>query len=403
MKIMDTIDFAEKVRLVASPETWMEGDAIQQLHATARLPGMLRCVGMPDMQPGKGSPSGAVFLADVVFPTLVGSDGGCGIGLHLTSLSARKAKPEQIAQLLDGLDAPWDGDTNEWLGYSFTEPTDFDASLGTPGHGNHFIEVQQVEEVFDQTLFDAIGMDKHNLHLTVHSGSRGLGEFILREYAAQRGAEGVTVDSEAGQHYIRQAAHAMVWARANRQLCAYRVMEALGGESKELIDTWHNSVTETFVDGCRCWLHRKGAAPADKGPVIIPGSRGDLTFVVSPVGEHPDTLWSLAHGAGRKISRADARGKLDDLYKNRDMRKNRWGGRLVCGDKSLLWEEAPECYKPINTVISSMVDAGLITLVAALRPVVTFKTSEGVEKLLRREKKKWQTERSQAREMKRRR
>jgi release factor H-coupled RctB family protein len=403
MKIMDTIDSVDKVRVIASPEIWMEGDAVQQLNATAQFPGMLRCVGMPDMQPGKGSPSGAAFLSEVVFPSLVGSDGGCGVGLHLTSLLARKARPEQIAEQLDGLDSPWDGDTNEWLGYSFTEPTAFDASLGTPGHGNHFIEIQQVEEVFDQDLFNSIGMDKRNLHLTIHSGSRGLGESILREYAAHSGAEGVSVDSEAGQHYIKRAAHAMTWAVANRQLCAFRVMNALGGENRQLIDTWHNSVTETFVGGCRCWLHRKGAAPADKGPVIIPGSRGDLTYVVSPVGEHADTLWSLAHGAGRKISRADARGKLDELYKNKDMRKNRWGGRLVCGDKSLLWEEAPECYKPINTVINSMVDAGLIIIVATLRPVVTFKTSEGAEKTLRRERKKWQMERSQARDRKRRR
>lgn len=381
----------------------MEGDAIQQLHVTAQFSGMLRCIGMPDMQPGKGSPSGAAFLAEVIFPTLVGSDGGCGVGLHVTTLAARKARPDQIARQLDGLDSAWDGDTNEWLSDRFTEPTPFDASLGTPGHGNHFVEVQQVEEIFDQTLFDAIGMDRHNLHLTIHSGSRGLGESILREYVAQRGADGVSVESEAGQHYMKQAAHAMLWARANRQLCAYRVMEAIGGENHELIDTWHNSVTEAFVGGCRCWLHRKGAAPSDKGPVIIPGSRGDLTYIVSPVGDQPDTLWSLAHGAGRKISRGDARGKLDELYKNKDMRKNRWGGRLVCGDKSLLWEEAPECYKPINTVIDSMLDAGLITIVATLRPVVTFKTSEVAEKRLQRERKQWQTERSQARQMKRRR
>lgn len=358
---------------------------------------MLRCVGMADMQAGKGSPSGAVFLSEDVRPSLVGSDGGCGVGLSITSLSAKKARPEQIAKHLDGLDMPWDGDTAEWL----TEATPFDGSLGTPGHGNHFIEVQEVFDVFDQDLFNSIGMDKDLLHLTVHSGSRGLGESIFRDYAAQNGAGGVDADSEAGQLYLKQAAQAMLWAVANRQLCTHRVMQALGGEARQLFDLCHNSVTDVVVDGCQCWLHRKGAAPSNQGPVLIPGSRDDLSFVVSPTeGDQSATLWSLAHGAGRKLSRSEAQGKLATLYKNKDIRKNQWGGRLVCGDKSLLWEEARECYKPINTVIDSMVDAGLIMVVATLRPVVTFKTSEEVEKELRRDRRQWQTERSQARRVK---
>jgi release factor H-coupled RctB family protein len=400
---MSITDISAKVRLIASPETWMEGESIRQLRATADHPTMRACVGMPDMQPGKGSPSGASFLSDDLFPGLVGSDGGCGISLHVTTLSARKARADDLVVKMNGLDAPWDGDTNAWLAARQIDPSPHDASLGSIGHGNHFAELQEVVEIFDQRLFDKIGMDQDTLHLMVHSGSRGLGDSILRDYAAQRGAQSVAADSETGQRYIKQAAHAMAWAVANRQLCAHRMMTAIRGESRQLIDICHNSVTETMVDDCRCWLHRKGAAPADKGPVVIPGSRGDLSFVVSPIdGDNQETtLWSLAHGAGRKVSRGEAEGKLATLYKNKDMRKNRWGGRLVCGDKALLWEEAAECYKPINTVIKDLVDAGLIEIVAALRPVVTFKTSEGGERETRRDRKQWQRERSQARAQKR--
>lgn len=383
-----------RVLVIASSATWMEGETIRQLEVTAGWSGMRSVVGLPDAQPGKGSPSGAAFLSDIIYPTLVGTDGGCGMAFHVTSLSAKKATVKDLTEKLNGLDMPWDGDHTAWLGDIRTA---FDQSLGTPGLGNHFIELQQVVEIFDQDQFNAIGMDETTLHMMVHSGSRGLGDDILREYAAQHGADGVPISSDVGQHYIARADQAIAWAEANRRLCAHRVTTALRTQSKQLLDICHNSVTEALVDGCQCWLHRKGAAPADKGPVIIPGSRGDLSFIVLPIGDQTSNLWSLAHGAGRKISRGDAQGKLANFYRNKDVRKNKWGGQLVCGDKALLWEEAPECYKPISSVIKDLVDFGLIKIVASLRPVVTFKTSQITEKAFHNDRKSWKRERSEAR------
>ena len=96
------------VRVIASESTWIEGDALRQLDDTARLPGMIRAVGMPDLHPGKGSPVGAAFLSrDVIRPALVGSDIGCGMALWSSDLRERKARPDRLAERLDGLDELW--------------------------------------------------------------------------------------------------------------------------------------------------------------------------------------------------------------------------------------------------------------------------------------------------------
>ena len=151
-----------------------------------------------------------------------------------------------------------------------------------PGFGNHFIEIQSVQ-IFDQALFDKLGMVEDNLHFVVHSGSRGFGESIMNEYAANHGATGVPSNSPIGQKYLKQHDNAISWAAANRQLCAHRVLEAIDTDGTQLLDICHNSITEAITDGCKCWLHRKGAAPSDKGPVVIPGSRGAFSYVVQPV------------------------------------------------------------------------------------------------------------------------
>lgn len=391
-----------KTRLIHGEKTWIEGEAVRQLTATAGLPGMLLCVGMPDLHPAKGSPNGAAFLADRLYPFLVGTDAGCGVGFWKTSLLVRKLKLNRIATQLQGLDHPWDGDVAQWLSDRGVAATEYDQGLGTPGLGNHFIELQAVAEIVDPSLFGTLNLDKDRLHITVHSGSRRFGETIMTAYAAQHGAEGVVADSEDGQHYLRQHAHAVAWAVANRALCAHRVLTVLGTDGTLILDVCHNSMTAALQDGCPCWLHRKGAAPADQGPVVIPGSRNALSYLVMPVADKPDALQSLAHGAGRKINRGEAFGKLANLYRGKDIRQNQYGGRVVCGQRDLLWEEAPECYKPISTVIGDLVDAGLLTVIATLKPLVTFKTSETVDGEVRRDRKQWQQEREQARHLKRR-
>lgn len=126
---------------------------------------------------------------------------------------------------------------------------------------------------------------------------------------------------------------------------------------------------------CGGWLHRKGAAPADKGAVVIPGSRGAITYVAVPSTQSGEAaLHSLAHGAGRKWKRSEAKGKLSKRYKVEDLQRTKLGSRVICEDKALIYEEAPEAYKDIKGVIADLVDADLICLVATLRPLITYKT-----------------------------
>jgi release factor H-coupled RctB family protein len=123
------------------------------------------------------------------------------------------------------------------------------------------------------------------------------------------------------------------------------------------------------------WLHRKGAAPADKGVIVVPGSRGDLTYIVEPRLDGADrALHSLAHGAGRKWSRSEARAKLDRKYTIADLQRTKLGSRVICEDRELIYEEAPQAYKAIHQVIHDLQEAGLVDVVATLRPVITYKT-----------------------------
>jgi release factor H-coupled RctB family protein len=391
-----------RVRVVASQTTWIEGDSLRQLNDTAALPGMQLAVGYPDLGPGKGSPVGAAFQSTgILYPNLVGSDIGCGMGLWTTSLPKRRAKPERIVDRLNGIDLPWQGDTTEWLAARGLQPTPYDVSLGTPGRSNHFIEVMSTVEVHDSTLYAALGMDQGNLLVLVHSGSRGLGEAVLRSHTNRRGSGGLNEGSDEAGDYMAAHDNAVLWAKANRALCANRVIEALETEASLVLDVCHNSVTQAVIGGCQCWLHRKGAAPSDRGAVVIPGSRGDSSYLVQPSPGREDVLLSIAHGAGRKIPRGEAYGKLNRLYRREDLAANPWGGRVVCGEEQLLWEEAPECYKDISSVIGDLEDAGLLSVIAVLQPMVTFKSSEGAREERRATRKSWKQDRQEARDVKR--
>jgi release factor H-coupled RctB family protein len=391
-----------KVRVIASPSTWIEGEALRQLDATAALPGMLEAVGMPDLHPGKGSPVGAAFLADaVLYPALVGSDIGCGMALWQTSLTLRRAHPDKIATRLEGLDAPWDGDTVAWLEERGLEPTPHDAALGTIGHGNHFAELQAVHTVVDEAAFARLGLDAGFVQLLVHSGSRGLGEAVLRRHTERFRADGVAEGSEGAQAYLEAHDRAVRWARANRDLIAHRVLGSVGAEGRPVLDVCHNAVTPLDEAGCRCWLHGKGAAPADQGPLVIPGSRGDVSVLVEPLRDRREGLWSLAHGAGRKLARHEAKGKLKGRYRRADLERNPFGGIVVCGDDNLLWEEAPEAYKPAEAVVGDLVAVGLCRVIAVMRPLVTFKCSRERHGEDRREKQERLRQRKVARAHKR--
>jgi len=378
---MGNSDFCEHgcdIRVVAGVSTWVEGEALRQLDAVSRYPGMLACVGLPDIHPGKGTPIGAAFLSQGLFyPHLVGNDIGCGMGLWMTDFPVRKAKVDKLAAKLNGLDGPMDdsGESQRRLLADAGLPEDFALSLGTPGRGNHFLELQQVRDVVDAAAFSALGLDKEYLLALAHTGSRGLGEAILWRHAEHHGAQGLPEESETAALYLADHAHALAYAELNRRVCAARLFSAIGAEGRRILDSSHNQVSRFDRDGLRGWLHRKGASPAEGPAAIIPGSRGDISYLVAPVPGQHGTLFSLAHGAGRKIARQEAKDKLQNRHKRANLSTTSFGGRVVCGDERLLWEEAPDCYKPAASVVDDLVEAGLCQVIATLVPVVTFKTS----------------------------
>jgi release factor H-coupled RctB family protein len=362
-----------EVRVLASSGNWIEGTAIQQLEKTASLPGMKVAVGLPDLHPGKGSPIGAAYISEGrIYPTLVGNDIGCGIGLWRTGLSAKKLKRETWADRLHRLDEPWNGDAAAYLRERGIEPAGYEHSLGTIGSGNHFAELQAVEKIEDAETCARLGVSIESVYLCVHSGSRGLGEAILRDHVERYAMEGLASDSEEAAHYLARHDGARRWAAASREVIAARMLERLGTGGERLIDLCHNSV-ELCEDGTDCWLHRKGAAPSTQGPVVIPGSRGAFTYIFQPRDPRRHSGWSVAHGAGRKWSRSDSRARLEKRYSARDLARTDLGSHVVCEDKELLYEEAPQAYKNIDIVIEDLRREELGDVAAVLRPLVTYK------------------------------
>ncbi len=348
---------------------------MRQLYATARLEGVQRAVGFPDLHPGKGAPVGAAFVTTGKFyPHLIGGDIGCGMGLWKTNLVRRKARLDRWAALSFDLEHPWEGDAREVLATAGLHSTDFDPALGTIGGGNHFAELQAVEEILDAKKLKQWGLGKEELVVLVHSGSRGLGETILRGHVDEHHGAGTAAGSSAAKEYLRGHDIAVRWAATNRALIAKRFVSALGASSERIWDGCHNSITLLPSGGEPLWLHRKGAVPAEAGPVVIPGSRGALSYLVLPLGNGETNLWSLAHGAGRKWSRSESRSRMRERFRQPQLVQTPLGGRVICEERDLLYEEAPAAYKNIETVIQDLVDAGLVSVIATMRPLLTYKT-----------------------------
>lgn len=153
-------------------------------------------------------------------------------------------------------------------------------------------------------------------------------------------------------------------------MIARRFLESINAKGERLADICHNSVVP--VNGQ--WLHRKGAAPTGEGAVLIPGSRGSFSYIVEPVGDQTQNCYSLAHGAGRKYHRGDSRLRFRQKFSVKDLQQTAMGNKVICENKDLLYEEAPQAYKDIDVVIDDMVSFGLIQVIAVLRPVITYKT-----------------------------
>ena len=364
-----------QVRLFASSRSWIEGEAVRQLYATSKLDGVRYAAGFPDLHPGKGSPVGAAFVTEyVIYPHLIGGDIGCGMALFETDMVRRDAKLDRWADRYFHLEHPWDEEAGEFLAEHDLESTEFDRALGTIGGGNHFAEIQVVEKVLDLGAFKATGLAKQQLVMLVHSGSRGLGESILRNHVDQHFGGAVEADSVAAKEYLRGHDLAARWAKANRELIARRFASALGAEGAGLWDGCHNSITRQELDGETVWLHRKGAVDAESDFLVIPGSRGSMSYLVKPTGDGVSHAWSLAHGAGRKWMRSAARQRMRERFSVDELVQTRLGSRVVCEDRDLLYEEAPAAYKNIEAVIADLVAAGLVSVIATLRPLFTYKT-----------------------------
>jgi release factor H-coupled RctB family protein len=327
------------------------------------------------LHPGKGTPVGAAFVTEgVIYPHLIGGDIGCGMALFKTDLVRHDAKLDRWAGLYFHLEHPWDEDVGDYLAASDLQSTEFDSDLGTIGGGNHFAEIQAVEKVHDAVAFKHTGIGKEQLVILVHSGSRGMGESILRAHVNECRASGVAAESFAGEEYLNGHNHAVRWAKANRALIAKRFASKLGAEAECVWDGCHNSITRHESDDEVVWVHRKGAVAADNEFVVIPGSRGSFSYIVKPTGDGESHAWSLAHGAGRKWARSDARQRMRERFSVSELAQTPLGGRVICEERDLLYEEAPAAYKNIEAVIQDLVDAGLVSVIATFRPLLTYKT-----------------------------
>jgi release factor H-coupled RctB family protein len=408
----------ERVRVVAGKEVWLEAEAVEQLARVAGLPGCVRAVGMPDLHPGPGIPIGAAFAFDgVVRPALVGSDAGCGARLWALGrcklggdalerrvraaleqpaledadpaalfdavwqrgargLAGVPGVPDSLAELAAG-DA---GGDEAGAGDAAAAPAELDRAalgraLGTIGSGNHFAEVSRVERVVDGAAAARLGLDGRSVCVLVHSGSRGLG----RELAARWGEAVLDAGSADAARYLGELAGALRFARANRLVIGWRLLSALGAASPGRlsggVDVTHNTVAREPIDdgAAHAWVHRKGCAPAHRDALtLILGSRGAPSWIALGAGQR-DTLCSVAHGAGRRMTRSEAQAKLRHRYRRQELGRTATGGRVICDRTELLYEEHPDAYKPIEPVMASLEDAGLARRVAALVPLLTVK------------------------------
>ncbi len=358
------------VTVFASPGSWIESDALTQCYQVAALDGMVHVAAMPDLHPGKGAPIGAAMVSKVLYPFLVGSDIGCGIAMFPMKL--KRAEPARLAVQFPNLDRALDPDRDADDPASAVVPADVPAGhvegLGTVGRGNHFVELARCETIFEAGHASRLGLAAGDLVLIVHSGSRGLGERILRAHTEVHGA-GPSPDPAA---YLAMHDDAVRWGSLNRRLMAARVAHALGAEPTEpIVDQCHNLVE--VRDGV--FLHRKGAAPGDGCDVLIAGTRGTRSFLVA-AHAGSDANYSVAHGAGRKMSRSDALRRGRAKHTVEELRRTPVGSLVVCGDRQLLFEEAPTAYKRIEQVIADLVRHDLATPVATTVPLVTYKTPE---------------------------
>ena len=238
--------------------------------------------------------------------------------------------------------------------------------VGTLGSGNHFVELQ--------------ADDEGRLWLMLHSGSRGIGQAIRDHHLAscttgRRGLRFLEAASPEGQAYLDDVGWALEYAEANRRALVDAVLDvaerALGvrGDESSRVSCNHNHVRRESHGGEDLWVHRKGAMSAARGePGLLPGSMGTRSFHVEGRGCE-EALSSSAHGAGRRLSRTDARRTLSARDVARELRAVFYDHRRAAS----LREEAPSAYKDVDDVLRAQHE--LVRVVRRLRPLLSFKGS----------------------------
>lgn len=450
------------VYLNAALKEAAEPDSLRQLMDGAALPGVEDpVVGMPDLHVGYGLPIGGVMAVSagakdvgtsVVSAGAVGYDINCGVRLLRTNIFAGDLDEDDLRSLLDGIlrripvgvgKSAARGDLGGvnlksvatrgasaliGAGYGRTEDTEAIEEMGrlegarleavskkarqrgnqlaTIGGGNHFIELSEVQRVYDPDTAGRFGLAEGDLTVMIHTGSRGFGHEICSNYMKLMGQRApayginlptkglacVPIGSPEGRDYLAAMACAVNYAFANRQLLTHDVRlafsEVLGSGDLALgldvvYDVAHNIAKFEEHRGRRLLIHRKGATRAlapghqdnppryrDTGhPVIIPGSMGTGSFVTVGTERTEETYYSVNHGAGRLMSRSAARKRF-----NFDAFREQLGGVIYGGvPVGKVLDEAPGAYKDIDDVVETLAEIGLTRKVARLRPLAVIK------------------------------
>jgi tRNA-splicing ligase RtcB (3'-phosphate/5'-hydroxy nucleic acid ligase) len=459
-------DMRVPVRLFATRrmlEDVMKDKSLDQAVNAATLPGLVgHVIVMPDMHQGYGFPIGAVAatrLPDgVISPGGIGYDINCGVRLlgSQISLDAARSHLDALATALNqhcpsgvgGKGAVHISDTEleavcrqgaRWaLKQGFATEADLRRTeesgcvdgadpgkvskrarergrpqLGSLGAGNHFIEIDLIEQVFDTTAASVMGLEQGNLAVQVHCGSRGFGHQVCTDYVeefqgavrrfgihlADRELVCAPLDSPEGQSYLAAMRCAANYAFANRQILAHNARKAfeqvLAGKVKDwhlhqVYDICHNmgKIEMHVIDGERIkvCVHRKGATRAfgpgapelpDEykpigQPVLVPGSMGTASWVL--VGTQASmelSFGSTCHGAGRLMSRHEAKRNVRGDKLRQDLEAD--GIHIRAGSMAGLAEEAPQAYKDVDQVVEAVVGGGIAHKVARLHPLAVIK------------------------------
>lgn len=366
---------------------WHEGPLPAGVKASAQRlaasDGVRRVALMPDAHLAEDVCVGTVVGTDgTLYPNAVGGDIGCGVAAVAFDVeAARAANPKTAAEVLSGLyeGIPFvrhDRDRAPALpeelrerplsspGLERARRREAERQLGTIGSGNHFVELQEDEP--------------GRLWLMLHSGSRGLGQAIRDHHLGRcrsggLGLQFLDADTDSGRDYLADLDWALRYADASRRRMVDVATEVLarvaGAEpiNGSYVSCHHNHVRQETHGGETFWVHRKGAIPAASGePGLIPGSMGTGSVHVVGLG-HPDALGSCAHGAGRRLSRGEARRRISVPQLARETRGVFFDHRMAAS----LRDEAPSAYKDVDDVLGAQRD--LARVVLRLRPVLVYK------------------------------